>query len=140
MPLRRIRHELHLVRASKPGTRFEEGHERHRINNHFLRVMVIGLGCAVMIAAAITFWVPGPNFVVVLTSLILVAGQWRAVARRLDKGEVLARRWHARVWVPLPRWHKRFAVFLMWLAGASVAVLLSYMSYRNGMLPIDLLF
>lgn len=138
MQVNRIRHELNLVRAAQPGTRFEAGHERHRIHNHALRMLVIGIGCVLMVSAAATFWMPGPNFVVVLASLVLVAGQWRAVARRLDRGEVVARRWHGERWIPLPRWRKRLAVFAMWLAGACVAVMLTYVSWRTGALPVSL--
>lgn len=131
----RIRNELRQVREAEPGTRFEATHERHRIRNHALRVTVIAIGCALMVLAAVTFWVPGPNFVIVLAALALVAGQWRLVARLLDRGEVAARSWHEHRWEPMPRWRKRLAVLGMWLAGACVAATMAYVSWRNGVFP-----
>jgi hypothetical protein len=135
-PLEWIRRELHAVRASEQGRRFEDAHERHRIDNHAVRVTVITAGCALMVAAAATFWVPGPNFVIVLLALVLVAGQWRLVARLLDRGEVWAVRWHDESWAPRPRWQKRIAYFLMWLAGALVGLAMAYLSWRQGVLPL----
>ncbi|MCB0879755.1 MAG: hypothetical protein KDC46_12355 [Thermoleophilia bacterium] len=135
MPLERIRRELRRIRAHLPGERFERTHERHRINNHAVRVTVIAVGCGVMVIAAVTFWVPGPNFVIVLAGLALVAGQWRFVARMLDRGEVAARRWHEQTWEPMPRWRRRSILAVVWLAGACLALAMAYVSWRQGLLP-----
>ncbi len=124
------------MRDSEIGRRFEEAHERHRIDNHIVRMTLIALGCVVMVLAAVTFWVPGPNFVVVLIALVLVSSQWRRVAQLLDRGEHAARRWHERSWVPRPRWQKRVVYFLMWLAGALVGLGMAYLSWRQGVLPL----
>lgn len=138
-PLARIRRELHRIRAEDPGERFERTHERHRIRNHALRITLITFGCVVMVLAAVTFWVPGPNFVIVLAGLALVAGQWRAAARMLDRGELAIRHWHQHTWEPMPRWRKRLALFVSWLVGACTAVALAYLSYRQGVLPLPFL-
>ena len=39
-----------------------------------------------MVIAAATFWLPGPNFVIVLLGLLLIAGQLGFVARLIDRG------------------------------------------------------
>ena len=135
MSRRRIRTELRKIRAERPGERFEATHERHRIANHAIRVTVIAIGCGVMVAAAFTFWVPGPNFVVVLAGLALVAGQWRGAARLLDRGEVAVRRWHDHVWEPLPRRRKLVVLTIAWLVGASIAVAMFALAWRAGLLP-----
>ena len=100
--LRKFRHELRTLRDAEPGTRFELGHERTRIDNHVLRLFMVGVGVALMFTAAVTFWLPGPNFVLVFAGLVLVGGQSETVARWMDRGEVLARRWHRDVWAPYP--------------------------------------
>jgi hypothetical protein len=135
MALQRIRRELRTIREDRPGVRFEATHERHRIRNHAVRVTVIGLGCSLMVLAAATFWVPGPNFVIVLAGLALVAGQWRMVARLMDRGEVAARRWHLERWEPMPRWRQRIVLFVLWAAGGIFAMSMAYVSWRSGALP-----
>jgi len=129
-----IRGELRKIRRAEPGGRFEETHERHRISNQVVRFSVIALGLLLMVASAVTFWVPGPNFVLVLAGLALVSGQWRAVAKLLDRGEVAARRWNEQTWDPMPLWRKRLVLFVLWLVGATIAAALAWFSYQQGAL------
>lgn len=135
MALDRIRRELRTIGDDQPGRRFEATHERHRIRNHAVRFTVIGLGCTLMVVAATTFWVPGPNFVLVLAGLALVSGQWRMVAKLLDRGEVAARRWNDQTWDPMPRWRKRTILLVLWALGGLLALTLAYVSWRTGAMP-----
>ena len=128
-----IRRELRELREARPGTRFEGGHERHRVDNRILRWSLIAIGATVAVLGALTFWLPGPNFVLVLAGLAVVAAQWRFVARQLDRGEVQARRLNDRYWDPYP--HKRWAVATAWLVVASVIAAALWLAWRNDWLP-----
>lgn len=124
---------LQAIREDEPGRRFEAGHERHRIDNHVVRITLIVVGAVLLVSAAVTFWVPGPNFVIVLAGLALVATQWRLVARLMDRGELAARRWHVQRWMPYS--HKRRATVLMATAGLLVVALLAWLATARGWLP-----
>ncbi|MCW2925051.1 MAG: hypothetical protein JWM98_2455 [Thermoleophilia bacterium] len=134
----RFTRELRELRDAPPGTRFQEGNERTRVDNRALRVVLVVLGFALMVAAAVTFWVPGPNFVLVLAGLALVGGQSQTVARAMDRGEVRARRWNTEVWDPYP--HKGRVRVLGALVFAAVVALLAWVAYRQGWLPAWLPF
>lgn len=103
-----IRHQLRALRAGEPGQRFQDAHTRLRADRLVVRIALIAVGCALAAVGALTFWIPGPNVVIVVAGLALVAAQWRLVARGLDRAELACRRWHRTRWVPYP--HKRAAV------------------------------
>jgi hypothetical protein len=133
-----VKRQWRQLREAEPGERFEEAHERHRIDNHAVRVFVICLGVFLLVAAAVTFWVPGPNFVGVLLGLALVATQWRFVAKRLDRLEVLGRRWHDERWEPYP--HKTAVLVTGWCVGAAVVALALWFAWQHDLLPAWLPF
>lgn len=116
MGMRRIRREVRALRKSLPGRRFVGAHERHRLDRAVLRLALIALGGALALAGSLTFWIPGPNFVVVIAGLALVAAQWRLFARLLDHAELALHRWHEQRWEPYP--HKRRVIVVAWLAFA----------------------
>ena len=128
-----IRRELRTLRSTRPGTRFEGAHDRHRVDNRILRWSLIAIGIALVLVGALTFWIPGPNFVIVLGGLALVAAQWRFVARQLDRGEVSARRWNDEHWDPYP--HKRRVIAFTWLIVAALVVTGVWVADRQGWLP-----
>lgn len=128
-----IRRELRQLRADRPGRRFERGHERQRADKRALRWFLIGLGIFLIFAGALTFWIPGPNFLIVFVGLALVAAQWRFVARQLDRGEVVAREWKAKHWEPYP--HKRRVLLAAWLTFATVVATLVWVADQQGLLP-----
>jgi hypothetical protein len=128
-----IRRELRAMREARPGTRFQRGHERQRIDNHIGRVVLICVGLGLILGGALTFWVPGPNFVIVFVGLAIVAAQWKAVASRLDRLEVAARRWNEEHWDPYP--HKRRVLVLGWLVAAAVIALVVWLAHAQGWLP-----
>lgn len=129
----RIKRELDELKAAEPGVRFQAGYERTHVRSRVLRLLLIALGFALMVAAAVTFWLPGPNFVLVLAGLALVGGQAKFVARAMDRAEIAARRWHQDAWEPFA--HKRAvaacAVILVLAAVALIALILR----RQGLLP-----
>lgn len=128
-----IRRELRELRESTPGSRFERGHERQRADKRVLRWGLIGLGVFLVFAGALTFWIPGPNFVIVLVGLALVAAQWRFVARQLDRGELTARRWNEERWVPYR--HKRRVLVLGWVTLGALVATGVWVAHHQGWLP-----
>lgn len=133
MPRSRIMRAIDTLREAPPGRRFEDAHERQRIRRAPIRLIVLGLGIAFTLAGALTFWIPGPNFVIVLIGLAIVAGQWRVAARALDRIEVALRRWHDEVWEPYP--HKRRAIVTIWVAVFAVLAGVAWIAHRQGWLP-----
>ncbi len=133
MPRSRIMRAIDKVREAPPGRRFEDAHERQRIRRAPIRLTVLGFGIAFTLAGALTFWIPGPNFVIVLIGLAIVAGQWRVAARVLDRIEVALRRWNDERWDPYP--HKRRAVVLIWLVVVAALASVGALAFRQGWLP-----
>lgn len=133
MPFAWIRREITQLRRARPGARFEGGHERHRVGNHAVRLALITTGLALMLIGGATFWLPGPNFLIVLVGLVLVAGQWRLAAQWLDRGEVKLRELDERYWEPYP--HKRRLLATLWAGGVTIVAVAVYVAYRQGWLP-----
>ena len=129
----RIRRELRALRDDEPGARFENGYERTHMRNKVLRMVVLALGVVLMASAAVTFFLPGPNFVLVLAGLALIAGQSRTIARLVDRAEVAGRRWHEHVW--LPYGHKAAAKVLAVLVVCSGAAATTWYLYSRDMVP-----
>src|SRR4051812_43241361 len=128
-----IRREWRQLRESRPGTRFEGGAERHRVDNHVVRIVLICLGLGLALGGVLTFWLPGPQFVIIFAGIAIVATQWKAVARRLDRLEVRLRRWHDERWKPYP--HKRRVIAAIWIAGIALVALVAWIIWRNDWLP-----
>ena len=128
-----IRREWRQLRDSTPGTRFQGGADRHRVRNHVGRVALICLGLGLALGGVLTFWLPGPQFVVIFAGVAIVATQWKAVARRLDRLEVRLRRWNDERWDPYP--HKRRVIAAAWIAVLAVVVLVGWLLWRNDLLP-----
>lgn len=117
---------LKKIRSDIPGQRFLHVHERHRFSNPLLRIGAILAGFLLITGGAVTFWLPGPNFVLVLGGLALVAAQWRLAARFLDWLEVAGRRVKGALWDPRSKGAKRVIALILWLvfaAGCAAAVL-----------------
>lgn len=129
----RVKHEFHRMRRARPGERFAQSYERTHVRNHALRIGLIVVGFVLMVAAAVTFWLPGPNFVLVFIGLALIGGQSARVARWMDSGEVTARRWNDEHWDPYP--HKRAALGGAWLVGAAAVVGAAWFAHGHGWLP-----
>ena len=128
-----FRREIRELKESRPGTRFQRGHERHKVDNRVGRLVIICIGLGLALGGALTFWVPGPNFVIVLAGHAIVAAQRKGVARQLDRVEVAGRRWNEERWDPYP--HKRRVIVLGWLAFLALVALLGWVAWRNGWLP-----
>jgi hypothetical protein len=129
----RIRRELHALKTAEPGTRFQEGYERTHVHNHALRIGLIVLGFALMVTAAVTFFLPGPNFVLVLAGLALVGGQSQTVAKWMDRGEVAGRRWHEDVWEPYP--HKRALLGTVAIIALAAIAAALWIAWGQGWIP-----
>lgn len=128
-----LRAALDRIQEDEPGQRFVRAHERHKIDNYIVRMFVVGLGVAFMFAAAVTFWLPGPNFVLVFAGLAIVGAQSKLVAGWMDRGEVAGRRWNDEVWDPYP--HKtavKVGVVVLVAAGGAGFL---WLAYEQGWLP-----
>lgn len=124
---------MRTLRTDPPGRRFRDGHERLRIDNRALRWLVLCVGFGLMVVAAVTFWLPGPNFVLVLAGLALISGQSRLVASGLDKLEVGSRRWNDEHWDPYP--HKRAVITALVVLGLLLVAAVGWLAYERGWLP-----
>lgn len=124
---------MHALREAEPGTRFQAAHERLRFRRAVVRVTLICVGVTLAVAGAVTFWLPGPNFVLVFAGIAIVAGQWKLVARGLDRLEVAGRRWNDEVWDPYP--HKRRVKAIVAFLFVVAVVLVALLADRQGWLP-----
>lgn len=131
----RIRRELDELKGAEPGRRFESGHDRHRVGNSVLRLTIIAIGLTMVTLGALTFWLPGPQIVVVLLGLALIAGQWRFIARTLDRGELGLRRVRSERWEPLSHRRKRAALGAAWFGFGSAVALVVVGAWSAGLLP-----
>jgi hypothetical protein len=126
---------LDQIRNDTPGVRFIHAHQRNRIHNPVLRVGAIFVGLALMVAAAVTFWLPGPNFVLVLAGLALVAAQWRLAARLLDWLELRGRAVKRVLWDQRSKAARHTIAFTLWtlFTAACLAAILGL--WHLGLLP-----
>lgn len=138
MPFDSVRAALRRIRHDEPGRRFVAAHERLRISSSVLRIGTIALGIALMVAAAATFFLPGPNFVLVLAGLALIAGQWRAVAVLLDRAEVRGRRIRTERWETMSARRRHGAIGVAWLLFVVAVGLVGLGAWRLGLLPAGL--
>jgi len=129
----RFRRQLDHVRDAEPGTRFVGVFERSHVRNFALRIALLGVGFLLVVAAAVTFWLPGPNWVLVAAGLVIACGQSHFVARNLDRLELFARRMHDEHWVPYR--HKRALLTSLALVGLVAAALLAWYAYRRHWIP-----
>lgn len=135
MALESAKGALHTLRTDRPGTRFEHAHEHFRIDNEALRIGAILVGVLLMFAAGATFWLPGPNFVLVLVGLAIIAAQSSAVAGLLDRAEVAGRRWHRDTWRQLPAWARRTGIAFLWIAFFAAVFAVGWFAWSLGLLP-----
>ncbi len=94
-------------KASKPGRRFQDMHERHgqagRRAAGMRRYVLIGLGVVLSVVGVLLLPVPGPGSVVILVGVIVIARESLIVARLLDRVELVLRPAFLRV----RRWWRR---------------------------------
>lgn len=128
-----LRRQLRLLRGAEPGTRFVGVFERTRVHNFAVRVALIVIGCACMLGAALTFWLPGPNWVLVLVGLGIICGQSYVVAHSLDRVEVAVRRWHHEQWEPYP--HKAALMTALISVGLTLAAVACWFSWQREWIP-----
>jgi uncharacterized protein (TIGR02611 family) len=119
----KLKEEYGRFRASPPGRRFQERHQRRRENRRNSRmshVLKIGGGGIILLAGLFFMPAPGPGSLVAVLGLALLADEFRFLARLLDTSEVRLRHvlgWAARVFrrLPLP---VKTAVILLGLVAA----------------------
>jgi len=121
------------VREGSPGRRFEDTHERNRIDNRIVRLGVASLGCFFIVGAGVTFWLPGPQVVVAIMGLAMVGSQSETAARLMDRVEVFARRQHRERWIPFR--YKRLFLFASWCAFTAACLTVFWGVWKLGLLP-----
>lgn len=124
-----IRRTLAQIRAADPGTRFRLANARTRADRGLSRLALVAVGITVMVVSAVTFWIPGPNIVLVLAGLALVAGQSLRVATVLDHAELRAYRWKRERWDPWP--HRRAAIGAAGVVVASCVAAGGWFAWRR---------
>lgn len=98
-----LKESLAELRRATPGERFRRRyrHWRHRQREpYFVTVLYIALGvAAIAIGIVFSLWPVVPGFVFVLAGLTLVGTRSEWAAHRLDRLELLCRRWLPRGWL-----------------------------------------
>lgn len=123
------------IRKDKPGERFENAHERHRIGFAPARVLLIFVGVLLVIGSAVTFWLPGPQIVLAIAGLALISAQWRAAARVLDRVEVFFRKMDEKYWEPRSKTTKRIVIFILWLIFLAAGLCVFMATWHIGIAP-----
>lgn len=121
--LEKARRSWRELKASPPGRRFQERHERRRRRHEggARKAVTLGAGVVLVLVGLVLLPAPGPGMVVVALGGALLARESARVARLLDRTEVLGRRilgWARRRWqrAALPL---RFAIVLVAVAVAT---------------------
>ena len=89
-----IKENFQPIFASPPGRRFQDYYHRKQKHNppcKFIAKILGGLLCLVI--ALILSVLPGPAFIFWFAGLALISSQFLAVAKMLDRSEMLIRRW-----------------------------------------------
>ncbi|CAM2963578.1 hypothetical protein RAHE111665_08910 [Rariglobus hedericola] len=102
--INKVKDDLTKMKNDRPGKRFRNEHKRakaHGITGGWIRVVVIILAIVSAAIGVVLVFIPGPAFVFFILSGALVASQWWAAARVLDKNELVLHRlwrWAKRKW------------------------------------------
>jgi hypothetical protein len=130
----RLKQAIDTLKEAAPGERFEGVYDRAHVRNYALRIAFIIVGLLLMVASAVTFWLPGPNFVLVLAGLAIIGGQSQFVARTMDRIEVAGRRWHTETWLPYP--HKHALVGTLAAVAIALIALAAWYAWHRGWVPV----
>ncbi|GEP46312.1 PGPGW domain-containing protein [Brevifollis gellanilyticus] len=88
-------HHWHEFLLSRPGRRFQDAHARHLADEqraHGLqRWLLVGLGMLLTLAGIVLLAFPGPGLLVAFCGMGLIAREFLAVARLMDRAELLLR-------------------------------------------------
>jgi hypothetical protein len=133
--IRRIKEDLRLFKASKPGYRFRDHYRRHRRSScqrspkqgrfDFRKVLFIVVGVVIAITSIVLGPLPGPGLGTFFLGLVILASELRIVARFLDWAEVKLRRPARRAkgaWASLPRWARILIAAGLWISGATLGL------------------
>lgn len=89
--LARIKSHLKQMKRDPVGRRFRNEHKRARnsgATSGWAKVFCLGLALVCCAIGVVLIFIPGPAFVFFILAGALVASQWWAAARVLDKAEV----------------------------------------------------
>lgn len=104
--LRRMGHQIGVLRRAPRGDRFQELHRRHceRQRGRLRGLASLALGMLIIAVGLVTYPVPGPpSTLMILVGLALIAQEWMWVARGLDGLEL---RLHARHRATVAAWRR----------------------------------
>lgn len=99
--LKKLRTHWKAFKASRPGHRFQDVHERPASNgggrsSRLRHVGMIVLGILLTAAGVVFLPAPGPGSIVLLAGIGIIASESLMVARFLDRTEVVVRPWARR--------------------------------------------
>lgn len=97
--LDRLKREWQLFRQAPAGERFQRRYARqaHNRSSFAWKVVWIALGLVFFVIGIIMLAAPGPGLLVLFVACSMVAGESRWAARTLDRLELKARAFAARV-------------------------------------------
>lgn len=98
-----LKQNLAELRRAPPGERFRRRYrawrERRR-ESYVATALYVALGIVCVVAGVVfSFWPVIPGFVFVLAGFTLISARSERIAHRLDRFELLCRRWFPRRWL-----------------------------------------
>ena len=101
----KVKKELKTMKADQPGKRFRNQHKRAKKSGFasgWMRVVCLVAAAVSFVIGVVLVFIPGPAFVFFLLTGALLASQWFAAAKALDRGEVKGWQWWRRGKKKLP--------------------------------------
>ena len=103
--IERAKENWRRYKESEPGRRFQDRYRRHQENRRGgfdarALLSIVG-GVVVVVGGLITVPGPGPGWVITFLGLGLIAGEFRPIARFMDRAEVKLRalaQWSVDIW------------------------------------------
>lgn len=123
----KLKESWRLFKESEPGSRFQDRYyRRQREGNSRLnprKVLNIAIGVLLILAGAFMVLAPGPGWVTFFVGFGMIGGEFRPVARALDRIEVALRklaRWARDAWTRSPVAVKVLICALILLCAAAI--------------------
>ena len=82
--LEKLKHQFHQLKASRPGRRFQDLHERRADSGKKRKLLMIGAGIVLLLAGVLMLVAPGPGLLAIAVGIGLIAQEIPSVARALD--------------------------------------------------------
>ena len=87
----KLKQHFHELKASPPGRRFQDLHERRAHRGKKRKPLMVGFGIVLILAGALMLIAPGPGLLAIAVGIGIIAQELPAVARTLDALELRVR-------------------------------------------------